>query len=729
MMCFAHSAGDGHKEQTYEEHVLNVRALANKYALEAGKYCADDSALLTQSVENAAECHDMGKLDKKNQDVLSGKISAKSLPINHVDAGAAYRLNVQPYSALAAAAIQAHHIGFPDFTAEMNKEYLAFRDIEIAAEIDEKLPEYTQMHEKLVGKISTANSNEDIKGDLSIFLRMLLSCVADADHTDTARHYGKYPESENNVPLKPTERLEKLNKYIADLQKNGSNTERNRLRSEMYYSCRDFENNSGIGSCDCPVGSGKTTAVMAHLLSQAQKRGLRRIFVVLPFTNIIQQSVKKYREILTLDGENPNEVVAELHHRADFENDDLRHLTALWRAPIIVTTAVAFFETLASDSPAALRRLHELPGSAVFVDESHAALPASLLPVAWKWMCRYSDEWNCYWVLASGSANRFWTINEISGNHHYFVPEISDSIIRNKLSAYENNRITYRYNPQPKTTSDLAAWITTFKGPRLIIMNTVQSAAVLANYLSKNYGREKVEHLSTALTSSDREATLERIKSRLKDKSDTDWTLVATSCIEAGVDISFHIGFRELGSLSSLLQTAGRINREGDEEYSELWTFLIAEDGLLKNNPSLKQSGEVLKHYFESGTDISAQLVTQSISDEIKLCGLNGKHKNLVENEENQDFRYVEQHFKVIDSDTRIAVVDDSLANKIRYNGANWTELQKHSIQIAKYKLDELSVPQIKKDIYFWNLKYDSFIGYMAGVIEYYNLDGKALIF
>lgn len=125
--------------------------------------------------------------------------------------------------------------------------------------------------------------------------------------------------------------------------------------------------NSGISSCDSPVGFGKTTALMAHLLMQAQNRGLRRIFVVQPFTNIIKQSVDTYRNSLVLPGENAEVVVAELHHRADFEHNDTRYLTALWRAPIIVTTAVAFFETLASNSPATLRRLHELPGSGLML--------------------------------------------------------------------------------------------------------------------------------------------------------------------------------------------------------------------------------------------------------------------------------------------------------------------------------------------------------------------------
>jgi len=125
-----------------------------------------------------------------------------------------------------------------------------------------------------------------------------------------------------------------------------------------------------LRTCEAPVGTGKTTAVMAHLLRAAQERGLRHIFVVLPFTNIIRQAVKVYRNALVLDGENPEEVVAELHHLADFEAVETRHMAALWRAPIIVTTAVQFFETLAGNHPARLRKLHELPGSAVFVTKS-----------------------------------------------------------------------------------------------------------------------------------------------------------------------------------------------------------------------------------------------------------------------------------------------------------------------------------------------------------------------
>jgi len=695
MIYLAHSKKENIPEQEYSVHIRGVSSLAHEYVRDMASYSECDKELLSQAVKKATAYHDMGKLNKENQNVLSGKASSKSLPRNHVDAGAAHFLNDKQFSAVSAAAIQAHHIGFPDFSAEMNKGEAAFRDVNIASEVDRELPELEAIHGDLFDTYFEYGT-EEIKGDRSVFFRMLLSCIADADHTDTAINYRKYPANAKTIPLRPTERLKQLDCHISELQLKGADDERNALRNEMYLACRDADIHSGISSCDSPVGSGKTTAVMAHLLAQAKKRGLRRIFVILPFTNIIKQSVETYRDMLVLPGENADEVVAELHHRADFESEDIRHLTALWRAPIIVTTAVAFFETLASNSTATLRRLHELPGSAIFVDESHAALPAKLLPLAWKWINIYAAEWNCYWVMASGSLNRFWSISEISGDYsHNNVPEIIDSKLRDRLLVYEHNRISYHSDLYPKGTAELSDWIVKFPGPLLVILNTVQSAAIMADYLSNRYGRKSVKHLSTALTPIDREKTLKEIIERLNDKQDTDWTLVATSCIEAGVNLSFRNGFRELGSFVSLLQAAGRVNREGFLNDSEMWTFCISEDGMLKLNPGMKESASVLRGYFEMNRTIAPELSTQSIADEIALYGLSGKHKNLVINEELQNFIQVERDFKVIDSDTRLVVVDSTVAERLQHGKVDWRELQKVSVQIAKYKLDELSTPMI----------------------------------
>jgi CRISPR-associated endonuclease/helicase Cas3 len=146
---------------------------------------------------------------------------------------------------------------------------------------------------------------------------------------------------------------------------------RNDLRQSIYVACRQASPEIPIWACDAPVGSGKTTAVMAYLLQAAIALHLRHIFVVLPFTNIINQSVAVYRKALALPDEDPKEIVAAHHHATEFKTPTLRALTTTWNSPVIVTTAVQFFETLAASATPRLRKLHALPGSVLpklFVD-------------------------------------------------------------------------------------------------------------------------------------------------------------------------------------------------------------------------------------------------------------------------------------------------------------------------------------------------------------------------
>jgi len=714
MEYFARSPHKGNLAQTYQEHIQAVKKLAKDFADNVAQYNQNDGALLASLAQAAAFWHDLGKLDPENQAVLSGNVKKKSLPRKHWDAGAAF---LHKHNPLAMAAVYSHHGGYNDFSEEANRGDKIFRVKDEIENTSARLDDYVRTHQALLGSMKELQSNAP-KGNKNVFLRILLSCLADADHTD-AGIFNNNAEPYEVVNLRADERLEKLNEYIHGLSIKAQDDERASLRGEMYASCRDsnVDKAVGISSCDSPVGSGKTTAVMAHLLTQAQKRGLRRVFVVLPYTNIIRQSVKTYRKALVLPGENENNVVAELHHRADFESLESRRFASLWRAPIIVTTAVAFFETLAANSPAALRRLHELPGSAIFVDEAHAALPAKLLPITWHWMNVYSKEWGCYWVLASGSLCRFWKIPEIKQDMaNKNIPEITNENLRKRLSVYEDNRVTYMSDLSYRDVDSVIEMVKSKPGPRLVILNTVNNAAVIASEYVKRFGVKSAEHLSTALTPVDRDKTLSRVESRLKDPNDLDWVLFATSCVEAGVDISFRTGFRELGSLASLLQAAGRVNREGKNKDAEMWTFVLEGDATNKN-PSVKDAAEVLSEYFRAGTQISPELCTDAISNEILLQGQSGIYKELIKAEKEMGFKTVEENFSIIESDTRLVVVSDDVAERVRNGELDWRELQRHSVQIQANKLAKLKIPLVTEgiNIYRWTLKYDDFIGYMAG--------------
>jgi len=700
--------------QSYESHVKGVLKKAIKYVEDIGEYAVMDNDALSSIVRQSALFHDLGKLDKANQPILLGEKSAKRLPVNHVDAGASYFLDSNNLS-IAATVIQAHHIGYGNFLEEESKEDKMFRDSEIMEHTDKTLDDLLTIHNSLINESNVSGLN-GIKGNKAVFLRIALSCLVDADHTDTSVHYQDHTEPPPYIRLRAKERLAKLDRHVKTLNK--GDDERSNLRNEMYYSSKDSKTNTIIVSCDSPVGSGKTTAIMAHLLNQAINRQLRRIFVILPFTNIIQQSVKIYRDALVLEGENSDEVVAELHHRADFQDKESRFLTSLWRAPIVVTTAVAFFETLASNSPSSLRRLHELPGSAIFVDESHAALPVKLLPLTLEWINTYSQEWNCYWVLASGSLCRFWDIEEIRLKNCYSVSELINTDLRKQLLKYEKNRVKYQHDLTPKGLQELSEWVIKFPGPRLVIVNTVQNAAIIADYFEKNFGKKKVKHLSTALTPNDRENVIKAIEERLKDKADDDWTLISTSCVEAGVNISFRTGFRELCSLLSLLQTAGRINREGLYCDSEMWTFKLKESDCFNINSELHESRNILQKYFERRIEIVPELSTESIKEEIQVSGVSRKSKDLVDHENTCGFRFVEDLFRVIDTKTVIVIVNDEIINKIKnHEKISWQDVQKHSVRLYGHNVGRFVVEELIPGIYEWGLEYNDFLGYMAGAL------------
>lgn len=725
MDYLAHSASEHSREQSYREHVKGVAKKAVQAAKEASLYTSEKRNGFPTTVQLAAQRHDLGKLDPDNQAALHSEERHAHLPINHVDAGTASLLRQSPFAALA---VYSHHRGLPDLPAEALRQdnFLRDADPSLRARTDKELDDLIAKHNSLTG-FGKQPAEEVPASDHSVFCRMVLSCLADADHSDTARLEFDAPPEPNWPSLRAKERLAALDHYVDGL---ASDTPRSKLRTEMYHACRQAVPDTGFVCCNSPVGSGKTTAVMAYLLHLADTLHLRRIFIILPYTNIITQSVEVYRNALTLPGEDPSLVVAELHHRSEFDSQALRKLTALWRAPIVVTTAVAFFETLASNRPAALRRLHELPGSAIFVDEAHTALPLRLIPLAWHWMTELSRNWGCHWVLASGSLVRFWQIpNLLVSDKPPCVPDLIPRPLRMRLMTYETQRVHFCWEPEAKSRCDLVQWVASAPGPRLLIVNTVQSAAVLADDFRQVYGREFVEHLSTALTPEDRRATLNRVKKRLKDKRDNNWVLVSTTCVEAGVDLSFRTGFRECASLLSLLQAAGRINRSGEATDAEIWTFTLQDDPMLVQNRGFQSSARVLEGYFRDGVSIEPDLSTRAIRDELVFdLTIHRTAETLYEYEQAMKFVQMAAEFRVINSDTVTAVVDADLLQQIRHGGGDWQQLQRKSVSIACYNIQKYHLQALGDGLYAWTLPYDSFLGYMAGVISQKKAERDLLI-
>ena len=741
MPPLAHSARPkkGIPTQEYAAHVGAVFGMAVDRARRVRPYTPRFGTILESAVGHAGLWHDLGKLDPANQAVL-GSVGREKLPVNHCDAGVAhlregFAKSCRPALFLAAALVYAHHVGLPALADERAKRKLCLRDERptpggrpLHLHTDDTLADLVDRHRKAMPNTQAAESDAT-DWQFPLLFRLALSCLVDADHADTAFHYRDAPLFDD-PPLRPAERLAALDKYVADLGA-GKSDDRNRLRREVYAACRAAGTAAQLVECDSPVGTGKTTAVMAHLLRAATDKGLRRVFVVLPYTNIINQSVDVYRRCLVLPGEDPERVVVPHHHRAQFQKVDSRHFTALWHAPVVVTTAVQFFETLADYHPAGLRKLHQLPGSAVFVDESHAALPAKLWPRAWDWLKQLAADWGCHFVLGSGSLNRVWQLPEVDPGKPELPPLVHTDIGRTAADA-EKDRVKFRTRVEPLTLSAFAEWAVAQPGPRLVIVNTVQTAAALARHMAQTGGRCRVEHLSTALCPGDREKTLAVVRARLDPaRRDDDWTLVATSCVEAGVDISFRVGFRERAGLTSLLQTAGRVNRASEYAAADVWDFRLTAGERVAANPAVKDAAEILGRLFAEGR-VDPAWCTEALRREILQRYSADLNTELARAEAALDFPTVEEKFQVIDQETITAVVDDDLSDRLR-SGQHvaWSEIQSGSVAMYMSKARKFGlVPDYAgyPELYRWALGYDGFLGYMAGALAYLDNNDPATV-
>jgi CRISPR-associated endonuclease/helicase Cas3 len=336
MPLLAHSARpkEGIPAQEYGNHVRAVEELARTYARDAAQFWSGDRPSFEEAVALAGRAHDLGKVDEKNQAVLRSSKREK-LAVPHEDAGVKYLLDRK--QAEAAALVYSHHGGLPGLVGEfLGRNRCLRREPEhekgwVTGRVDERLSKYAELHHALFECVK----ERDVQmGDWRLAAkrwsgltwRLALSCLVDADHGNTATNYG------NEVAVKPPgvawdERLGALDRYVAALGGGDPDGARNDIRRRIYEELRERSDPAQrFYACDSPVGTGKTTAVMAHLLRAAKESSpqLRHVFVILPYVNIINQSVETYRKSLVLPSEDPVRAVAAHHHQADYKSVEAR---------------------------------------------------------------------------------------------------------------------------------------------------------------------------------------------------------------------------------------------------------------------------------------------------------------------------------------------------------------------------------------------------------------------
>jgi CRISPR-associated endonuclease/helicase Cas3 len=538
--------------QTQEEHLLGTAELAAQFASKFKN--AEWGRIL-------GLWHDLGKYSKDFQEYI--KINSgyeeddqKRPKTDHTSAGAIFAREILPHLwPPFAYCIAGHHAGLLNFYPELGvsgdlqnrltkKEfYDKIRNI-----IPEKL--------KQIAALNIPTGKSLPFEQMHLWIRMLFSCLVDADYLDTERFMN--PESfTKRGNYKTLRELKALFKnHMAALSQIAPAKDVNRIRNKILKQCiHSGEKEPGFFSITVPTGGGKTLSSMGWALEHAIKYNKSRIIFAIPYTSIITQTVQVYREIF---GDTD---VIEHHSNIDEEADsqERKLATENWDAPVIVTTNVQLFESLFANRTSRCRKLHNIVNSIIILDEAQMLPPEFLKPIlsALKGLVEnFSVS-----VLFSTATQPALTGTIGSGQNAF--KEIEPNTVREIVPGYlqlvnELNRVQVQ---MPEDANQLTELVEIAKELQeynqvLCIVNTRKECRELYNLMP-----EETIHLSRLMCSAHIMNTIAEIKLLLKNGEPV--RVISTQLIEAGVDVDFPDVYRALTGLDSIAQSAGRCNREG----------------------------------------------------------------------------------------------------------------------------------------------------------------------
>ncbi|WP_239108090.1 CRISPR-associated helicase Cas3' [Microbispora siamensis] len=399
---------------------------------------------------------------------------------------------------------------------------------------------------------------------------MVYSTVVDADFLDTEAHFAAAPRPMH--PIAAADLAERFERGRRDILDGARPSPVDGLRQAVYEQCLEAAlGPQGIYRIPAPTGSGKTLAAGGFAVHHARRHGLKRVIVAVPFMSITEQNAAVYRNLLEQDGD-AHPVVLEHHSGVDLDDGTpgrpWQSLAAEnWDAPFVVTTTIRLFESLFSNKPAAMRRVHRLAGSVIVLDEVQALPDRLLIPIVSA--LRTLTRWfGATVVLASATQPPFELLSPLRGER------IRDVIAEPKpLYAALGQRVRYRWLLDPKPTMAQVAAQAAAKPQVLVVVNTTRDAARMHRLMEEH---RPALHLSTRMAAAHRRSTLEEIRKRLAAGEPV--AVVSTQLVEAGVDLDFPDGFRAAAPADSLQQAAGRVNRSGRLPYGTV-TIFDPEDG------------------------------------------------------------------------------------------------------------------------------------------------------
>lgn len=639
-MYYAHITNDDNRTQTVDEHLAGTAKLAKKFAESFGAgeygYCA-------------GELHDAGKYSEEFQ----RHILQNGPKVDHSTAGAQAVLKASPSGVgkILAYCAAGHHSGLPDgggqsdstLSARLKREVKDFSPFYRAVDLPALLPgSAPPIH--MMGKGGFT---------ASFFIRMLFSCLVDADFLDTERFVSNGTVNRGTGEGLPV-LLKKLEKHLAKFERPVGTL--NEKRCEILHTClQKAPGPKGLYTLTVPTGGGKTLSSLAFALRHAVEHGMNRIIYAIPYTSIIEQNAAVFRGIL--GDENV------LEHQSNFTFPDckeeqeterqekLKLASENWDAPLIVTTNVQFFESLFANRTSRCRKLHNIAGSVVIFDEAQMIPCEYLLPCI-RAVSELVFNYGCTAVLCSA------TQPALEG---LFPPEIpSTEICENIPETYLFFRRTRMVRAGELDDETLARELGA-QNQALCIVNTKKHAQELYFQLK----REGSFHLSTLMTPAHRKRVLDEIRNRLKDGRPC--RVISTSLIEAGVDVDFPVVYREEAGLDSEIQAAGRCNRENRHPAEESRVVIFrSEEKYHRHLPARIQApADITKVVAEKYEDIaSPEAIRCYFETMYRVSGDQLDQKNVVEKFErgaadnfNFPFAEVADQFHLIDTEQKSVFV------------------------------------------------------------------------
>lgn len=693
MVYKAHINENTGEIQTVKEHCENTAELCRQFAI----------PVLKNIMYNIGLLHDIGKYKKDFQ----CRINGDNVKVEHSTCGALVARELYPNAIglMMEYCIAGHHSGIPDGgdkndTPDMptlnGRLKRSFEDFSIYKEELQLLE--IESNDFFNYLMQDCGKNKEILVDKFAFLtRYAFSCLVDADSIDTAQFCG----GEKNRPLRADfltclKRMNlKLNSFVCmtPLQKT-----RALIQKQVFDKAAvDGE----IYLMNMPTGSGKTLCSLKYALERAVLKGKKRIIYVIPYNSIIDQTVNVFEEVLEEDAEI-------LRHQSTFsyeENDyteDYRkaakNAAENWDVEsIIVTTAVQFFESVYANKRGKLRKMHNMADSILIFDEAHL-MPQNYLQPCLRAITYITKYLNSEAVFLTATMPDFsQLLRQYALDNSRIIDLVEDTSM---FDAFQK----CTYQALGKLSAENLLEKAMSYPSSLIVVNKKQSAKKLFELCSgKKY------HLSTYMTSYDREIVIRTIRNELKqlEKDFPDYrdvpqerriTVISTSLIEAGVDLDFYTVFRELSGLDSILQTGGRCNREGKRNQAEGYIFELDEEnrnpqdikcnitvGILNKYEDISCPQSIKEYYdrlfFTKRGMIEGKTITQNCSE---ICNI--------------PFAEYARDFELIDSETISVVVGrdevsrktiDSL--KFTGGGAGITrQLQKYTCSVSRKELDDL---------------------------------------